>query len=85
MDFASETVTFFTAPPPLNEVNHSWCFAVTTFDERHCHKWALLLRERHKKLNQALTEMANEDFIRQSVFSVKFFMGFPVANTLTPE
>ena len=75
MDFASETVTFFTAPPPLNEVNHSWCFAVTTFDERHCHKWALLLRERHKKLNQALTEMANEDFDKAKRFFREVFYG----------
>jgi radical SAM protein with 4Fe4S-binding SPASM domain len=36
--------------------------AVTKFDEKHCHKWALLLRERREKLNQALTAMAHEDF-----------------------
>jgi radical SAM protein with 4Fe4S-binding SPASM domain len=35
---------------------------VTKFDERHCHKWALLLSERRKKLNRALTAIANEDF-----------------------
>jgi radical SAM protein with 4Fe4S-binding SPASM domain len=35
---------------------------VTKFDERHCHKWALLLRERREKLNQASTAIANEDF-----------------------
>jgi hypothetical protein len=36
--------------------------AVTKFDEKHCHKWALLLRERREKLNQALTAIAHEDF-----------------------
>jgi radical SAM protein with 4Fe4S-binding SPASM domain len=36
--------------------------AVTKFDEKHCHKWALLLRERRGKLNQALTAIAHEDF-----------------------
>ena len=36
--------------------------AVTKFDEKHCHKWALLLHERRKKLNQASTAIANEDF-----------------------
>ncbi len=35
---------------------------VTRFDERHCHKWALLLRERREKLDHALTAIANEDF-----------------------
>jgi radical SAM protein with 4Fe4S-binding SPASM domain len=35
---------------------------VTKFDERHCHKWALLLRERREKLNQALTAINNKDF-----------------------
>jgi len=36
--------------------------AVTKFDEKHCHKWALLLRERREKLNQDLTAIAHEDF-----------------------
>jgi radical SAM protein with 4Fe4S-binding SPASM domain len=43
-------------------INFSWCFTVTKFDEKHCHKWALLLRERREKLNHALTAIANEDF-----------------------
>jgi radical SAM protein with 4Fe4S-binding SPASM domain len=36
--------------------------AVTKFDEKHCHKWALLLRERREKLNQTLTAIAHENF-----------------------
>ena len=36
--------------------------ALTKFSERHCHKWALLLRQRREKINQALTAITNEDF-----------------------
>jgi radical SAM protein with 4Fe4S-binding SPASM domain len=36
--------------------------ALTKFDEKHCHKWALLLRERQEKMNEALTAIAHEDF-----------------------
>jgi len=35
---------------------------LTKFDEKHCHKWALLLRERHEKLKQALAAITQEDF-----------------------
>ena len=35
---------------------------LTKFDERHCHKWALLLRKRREKLNQTLLAITNEDF-----------------------
>jgi radical SAM protein with 4Fe4S-binding SPASM domain len=34
---------------------------VTKFDERHCHKWALLLSERREKLNTLLTEIVNDN------------------------
>jgi len=36
--------------------------ALAKFDQRHCHKWAMLLCERREKLNQALTAIANEVF-----------------------
>jgi radical SAM protein with 4Fe4S-binding SPASM domain len=46
---------------------------VTKFDERHCHKWALLLSERREKLNRALTAIANEDFgVAKRLFSDVF-------------
>ena len=46
---------------------------VTKFDERHCHKWALLLSERREKLNRALTAIVNEDFgVAKSLFSEVF-------------
>ena len=35
---------------------------VTNFDEKHCHKWALLLDERREKRRQTLTAITNEDF-----------------------
>ena len=34
---------------------------VTKFDERHCHKWALLLSERREKLNTLLTDIVNDN------------------------
>ncbi len=35
---------------------------MTNYDERHCHKWALLLAERKNKLNQAQTAINTGDF-----------------------
>jgi radical SAM protein with 4Fe4S-binding SPASM domain len=49
--------------------------AVTKFDEGHCHKWALLLRERWGKLNRALTAIANEDFDRAKRLFSEVFHG----------
>jgi radical SAM protein with 4Fe4S-binding SPASM domain len=49
--------------------------ALAKFDERHCHKWALLLRERREKLNQALTAIANEDFDRAKRLFREIFHG----------
>jgi radical SAM protein with 4Fe4S-binding SPASM domain len=37
-------------------------FTVTTYDERHCHKWALLLKQRREKLNKLLDSAAKEDY-----------------------
>jgi hypothetical protein len=48
---------------------------LTKFDERHCHKWALLLRERREKLNQALTGIANEDSDRAKRLFREVFHG----------
>jgi radical SAM protein with 4Fe4S-binding SPASM domain len=48
---------------------------LTKFDERHCHKWALLLRERREKLNQALTTIANEDSDRAKRLFREVFHG----------
>ncbi|MCW4046251.1 MAG: radical SAM protein [Candidatus Bathyarchaeota archaeon] len=48
--------------------------AVTKFDERHCHKWALLLRERRLKLDRILTALAAEDLdVAKRLFSEVFY------------
>jgi radical SAM protein with 4Fe4S-binding SPASM domain len=47
--------------------------AVTKFDEGHCHKWALLLRERREKLNRILAAIDREDFdVAKRLFSEVF-------------
>ncbi|TRO54745.1 radical SAM protein, partial [Candidatus Bathyarchaeota archaeon] len=48
---------------------------LTHFNERHCHKWALLLRERRVKLNQALTAISNEDFDKATCLFHEVFRG----------
>ena len=48
---------------------------LTKFDEKHCHKWALLLRERREKLNQAITTIPNEDFDRAKRLFHQVFHG----------
>jgi len=58
--------------------------ALAKFDERHCHKWALLLRERRKKLNQALTAIANEDFDRANRLFREVFHGVSYGKHVDP-
>ena len=48
--------------------------AVTKFDERHCHKWALLLRERREKLNKISAAVAIEDLdVAKRLFHEVFY------------
>jgi radical SAM protein with 4Fe4S-binding SPASM domain len=43
---------------------------LTNFDEKHCHKWALLLKEKRNKLNQIKISVTEKDFNKaQSLFS----------------
>jgi radical SAM protein with 4Fe4S-binding SPASM domain len=43
---------------------------LTTFNEKHCHKWALLLKEKRNKLNQIKKAVCENDFERSlSLFS----------------
>jgi radical SAM protein with 4Fe4S-binding SPASM domain len=37
-------------------------FTVTIYDEGHCHKWALLLKQRREKLNKLSASIAQKDF-----------------------
>ena len=43
-------------------VNSARCITVTNFDEKHCHKWALLLRERQEKITKASAAINAGDF-----------------------
>jgi radical SAM protein with 4Fe4S-binding SPASM domain len=65
-------------------INFSWWFAVTKFDETHCHKWALLLRERREKLNRALTAIANEDFDKAKRLFSEVFHGVSTGKRADP-
>jgi radical SAM protein with 4Fe4S-binding SPASM domain len=48
---------------------------VTNYDERHCHKWALLLAERKEKLNQTILEIETGDFDSAKRLSNQIFYG----------
>jgi len=48
---------------------------VTNYDERHCHKWALLLAERKSKLNQALTAIDTGDYNAAKKLATQIFYG----------
>ena len=56
---------------------------LTKFDERHCHKWALLMRERQEKIAQTEDALAREDFAQAKDLFKEVFHGFPVARMLT--
>ena len=57
---------------------------VTKFDEKHCHKWALLLRERRETLNQALIAIAREDFDRATRLFSEIFNGVSAVKRPNP-
>jgi len=57
---------------------------LTKFDEKHCHKWALLLRGRREKLNQALTAIATEDFDRAKRLFREVFHGVSAGKRADP-
>lgn len=48
---------------------------VTHYNERHCHKWALLLRERRAKLDQLLIDLKNGDFSGANSLFQEIFYG----------
>ena len=49
--------------------------AVTKFDERHCHKWALLLRKRREKLKRIPVALHKGDFDGAKRFFSEVFRG----------
>jgi AdoMet-dependent heme synthase len=62
----------------------SWCSKVTNFDERHCHKWALLLNQRRKKLEQLFGSLDNEDYSGSKRLFQEIFYGVPSGRTAEP-
>ncbi len=48
---------------------------MTNYDQRHCHKWALLLSERKTKLNQAQAAIAKNDYETAKKLSNQIFNG----------
>ena len=58
--------------------------ALTNFDEKHCHKWALLLGERQGKLNQSLTAIANNDFDKAKRLFNEVFRGVASGKNADP-
>ncbi len=65
-------------------VNSGGVTALTNFDEKHCHKWALLLRERREKLNQALISINDEDFDKAKCLFHEVFPGVPSGKYAEP-
>ena len=48
---------------------------LTNYDERHCHKWALLLLKRQEKLNSLLTSVNAKDFTKTGSLFQEIFYG----------
>jgi len=64
---------FFTIP--LCKSPSSWWFQITHFDDRHCHKWALLLRQRRQKLNTIQNSPADGDTAKAKKLFQEIFYG----------
>lgn len=47
----------------------------TKFDEKHCHKWAILLKERKKKIDRASVAIASGDFDTAKKLTSEVFHG----------
>jgi radical SAM protein with 4Fe4S-binding SPASM domain len=57
---------------------------VLNFDQTHCHKWALLLHERQKKLTQATEAINNQNFdVAQKLFT-EIFTGAYAGRNVDP-
>jgi radical SAM protein with 4Fe4S-binding SPASM domain len=49
--------------------------ALTKFDEAHCHKWALLLKDRKRKINKAIEAVASGEFEKAKSLVDEVFHG----------
>jgi AdoMet-dependent heme synthase len=57
---------------------------LTNFDLRHCHKWALLLLNRHERLNQAINKIEKQDFVSAKKIFSEIFNGTSSGKQLDP-
>ncbi len=48
---------------------------MTKFDEAHCHKWALLLKERKRKIDEAIETIVSGDFKKAKSLVAEVFHG----------
>jgi AdoMet-dependent heme synthase len=76
------TVNFFTRPNVVYP--SSWCSRVTNFDERHCHKWALLLNQRREKLEQVFEALKNQDYQGSTRLFREIFYGVQSGKVAEP-
>jgi uncharacterized radical SAM superfamily Fe-S cluster-containing enzyme len=57
---------------------------VTNYDDNHCHKWALLLRQRHEKLNKLQSKIKNEDYLGAKGLLQEIVYGIPKGKSADP-
>jgi len=55
--------------------------ALTKFNEKHCHKWALLLKQRRRKLDKALGAAVSGDFKTAKTLASEVFHGSTGTNS----
>jgi radical SAM protein with 4Fe4S-binding SPASM domain len=56
----------------------------THFDQRHCHKWALLLNQRKQKLDALLSKPATENGAERNKLFQEIFYGVPSGKNAEP-
>jgi hypothetical protein len=56
----------------------------THFDQRHCHKWALLLNQRKQKLDVLLSKLASENASDKNRLFQEIFYGVPSGKDAEP-
>ena len=59
----------------MHEIVKQEVITFTKFDEKHCHKWAILLKERKKKIDRASAAIASGDFDTAKKLTSEVFHG----------
>src|SRR3989337_1989452 len=78
------TASFFTKPHMVNGKLGARWITVTNFDEKHCHKWALLLRERQEKIKKASAAINAGDFEKARQVISEVFYGISAGKQADP-